>query len=56
MAEVIEEQATAVRAFKKMGFVRVATYRNFVNDQRGGLHNLLVLLYRMSSSSDDLNV
>jgi hypothetical protein len=28
-------------------FVRAATYRNFVNDQRGGLHNLLVLLYRI---------
>src|SRR3989339_240980 len=51
MAEVIEEQAAAVRAFEKMGFVRGATYRNFVNDQEGGLHNLLVLLYRMSSSS-----
>jgi len=49
MAEVIEEQAAAVRAFEKMGFARAATYRNFVNDQRGGLHNLMVLLYRMSS-------
>lgn len=55
MAEVIEEQAAAVRAFEKMGFVRAATYRNFVNDQKGGLHNLLVLLYRMSSSPDDLD-
>ena len=55
MAEVIEEQAAAVRAFEKMGFVRGATYRKFVNDQMGGLHNLLVLLYRMSSSSDDLD-
>jgi RimJ/RimL family protein N-acetyltransferase len=56
MAEVIEEQAAAVRAFEKMGFVRGATYHNFVNDQKGGMHNLLVLLYRMSSLSDDLNV
>jgi len=55
MAEVIEEQAAAVRAFEKMGFVRAATFRNFVNDQRGGLHNLLVLLYRMSPTSDDLD-
>ena len=52
MAEVVEEQAAAVRAFEKMGFVRAATYRHFVNDQGGGLHNLLVLLYRMSSSDD----
>jgi RimJ/RimL family protein N-acetyltransferase len=55
MAEVIEEQAGAARAFEKMGFVRAATYRNFVNDQRGRLHNLLVLLYRMSPSADDLD-
>ena len=55
MAEVIEEQAAAVRAFEKMGFVRAAMHRNFVNDQRGGLHNLLVLLYRMSPSPDDLD-
>ena len=55
MAEVIEEQSAAVRAFEKMGFVRAATYRNFVNDQKGGLHNLLVLLYRMSSTSDALD-
>jgi RimJ/RimL family protein N-acetyltransferase len=55
MAEVIEEQSAAVRAFEKMGFVRAATYRNFVNDQKGGLHNLVVLLYRMSATSDDLH-
>ena len=56
MAEVIEEQVAAVRAFEKMGFARAATYRNFVNDQKGGLHNLLVLLYRMSSSEEDPDV
>src|SRR5512143_3499949 len=55
MAEVIEEQAAAVRAFEKMGFVRAATYRNFVNDQKGGLHNLLVLLYRMSSTPEEID-
>jgi ribosomal protein S18 acetylase RimI-like enzyme len=56
MAEVIEEQAAAVRAFEKMGFVRAAKFENFVNDQKGGLHNLLVLLYPMSSPPDDLRV
>ncbi|MBE3075164.1 MAG: GNAT family N-acetyltransferase, partial [Actinobacteria bacterium] len=56
MAEVIEEQAAAVRAFEKMGFVSAATYRNFVNDQKGGIHNLVVLLYRMSSLTEDRNV
>ncbi|TFH30897.1 MAG: GNAT family N-acetyltransferase [Deltaproteobacteria bacterium] len=55
MAEVIEEQAAAVRAFEKMGFVRAATYPSFVNDQKGGIHNLVVLLYRMSSSRDGPN-
>jgi RimJ/RimL family protein N-acetyltransferase len=54
MAEIIEEQAAAVRAFEKLGFERVAVYRNFVNDQKGGLHNLVVLLYPMSPSADDM--
>ena len=53
MAEVIEEQSAAVHAFEKLGFARAAAHRNFVNDQKGGLHNLVVLLYRMSSSADD---
>jgi RimJ/RimL family protein N-acetyltransferase len=56
MAEVIEEQAAAAHALEKLGFIRAATYRNFVNDQEGRLHNLLVLLYRMSSSPDDVDV
>ena len=55
MAEVIEEQAAAVRAFEKMGFDRAAIYPSFVNDQKGGIHNLVVLLYRMSSPPDDPN-
>ena len=54
MAEVIEEQSAAVRAFEKMGFVRAATYRDFVIDQKGGIHNLVVLLYPMFTSPDDL--
>lgn len=49
MAEVIEEQAAALAAFEKMGFARAAVYRDFVNDQGGGLHNLVVLLYAMPS-------
>ena len=50
MAEAIEEQQPAIRAFEKMGFERVVLYRNFVNDQKGGLHNLVVLLYPMGGS------
>jgi RimJ/RimL family protein N-acetyltransferase len=55
MAEVIEEQAAAVRAFEKMGFDRAVTFRDFVNDQKGGIHNLVVLLYRMSAPADGSN-
>ncbi len=54
LAEVIEEQQTAIRAFEKLGFERVVLYRNYVNDQRGRLHNLVVLLYPMSLSDEDL--
>jgi RimJ/RimL family protein N-acetyltransferase len=50
MAEVIEEQAAALAAFEKLGFTRAAMYRDFVNDQRGSLHNLVVLLYAMPSA------
>jgi RimJ/RimL family protein N-acetyltransferase len=52
MAEVIEEQQAAIRAFEAMGFERAVVYRNFVNDQKGHLHNLVVLLYPMSSSEE----
>src|SRR5574341_57016 len=45
LAEVIEEQQGAVRAFEKMGFERAAVYRHYVNDQKGVLHNLVALLY-----------
>lgn len=54
MAEAIREQQPAIRAFEKMGFERVGNYRNYVNDQRGGLHNLVVLLYPMTYSDDEL--
>lgn len=53
LAEVIEKQQTAVRAFEKLGFERAVVYRNYVNDQHGRLHNLVVLLYPMSLSEDE---
>jgi len=53
LAEVIEEQQAAIRAFEKLGFERMVVYRNYVNDQRGRLHNLVVLLYPMSLSEDE---
>jgi len=50
LAEAIEEQQSAIRAFEKMGFERVGLYLNFVNDQKGRFHNLVVLLYSMGDS------
>lgn len=56
MAEVLEEQSAAVRAFEKLGFQRAAVYRNFANDQQGHMHNLVVLLYPMSAApADDMS-
>lgn len=55
MAEAIEEQQPAIRAFEKMGFERVGVYRNFVNDQKGALHNLVVLLYHMAYSEEEMS-
>jgi L-amino acid N-acyltransferase YncA len=54
LAEVIEEQQAAVRAFEKLGFERTVVLRNFVNDQRGKLHNLVVLLYPMLLADDEV--
>ena len=48
LAEVIEEQQAAVRALERMGFEKAAVYRKFVNDRRGGLHDLVVLLHPLS--------
>ena len=44
LAEVIEEQQAAVRALERMGFERAVVYRKFINDRKGDLHNLVVLL------------
>jgi len=54
MAEGTEEQQPAIRAFEKMGFERACVLRNFVNDQKGRLHNLVVLLYPMSYSETEM--
>jgi ribosomal protein S18 acetylase RimI-like enzyme len=54
-AEAIEEQEAAIGAFEKMGFDRMGVYPNFVNDQKGRLHNLVVLLYPMPYSEVEMN-
>lgn len=54
VAEAIEEQQAAIRAFEKMGFDRVAVFRNFVNDQKGRMHNLVVLVHPMPYSEVEM--
>ncbi|MGE5247344.1 MAG: N-acetyltransferase family protein [Verrucomicrobiota bacterium] len=54
LAEVIEEQQAAVRALERMGFERAVVYRNFVNDRKGHLHNLVVLLHPMSGLEEEI--
>jgi len=54
MAEVIEEQQSAVRALERMGFEKAVVYRNFVNDRKGHLHNLVVLLHPMSGLEKEI--
>ncbi|MBI5574973.1 MAG: GNAT family N-acetyltransferase [Deltaproteobacteria bacterium] len=53
LAEMTEEQQAAVRAFEKLGFERIAVLRKYVNDQKGNMHNLVVLLHSMSDEDDE---
>lgn len=55
VAEVIEEQQGAIRALEKLGFERAVVYRNYVNDQKQRLHNLVVLVYSMRQSEEEMN-
>ena len=54
LAEVIEEQQAAVRALERMGFEKAMVHRNFVNDRKGHLHNLVVLLHPMSGLEKEM--
>lgn len=54
VAEVIEEQQDAVRALERMGFEKSVIHRNYVNDRRGRLHNLVVLLHPMSGLEEEV--
>jgi RimJ/RimL family protein N-acetyltransferase len=49
LAEVIEKQQAAVRALERMGFEKAAVYPDFVNDRKGHVYNLVVLLHPMST-------
>ncbi|MGE5188988.1 MAG: N-acetyltransferase family protein [Gemmatimonadota bacterium] len=54
VAEVIEEQQDAIRALERMGFERAVVFRNYANDRRGHLHNLVVLLHPLAGSDEEI--
>ncbi len=54
LAEVVEEQSAAIRALERMGFERAVVYRNFVNDRKGHLHNLVVLLHPLAGLEEEI--
>lgn len=54
VAEVIEEQQAAVRALERMGFEKAVVHRKYVNDRKGRLHNLVVLLHTMSGLQQEM--
>ncbi len=54
LAEVIEEQQAAIHGFEKIGFEKVTILRRYVNDQKGRMHNLVVLLYPMTDTEEEL--
>lgn len=54
LVEVIEEQQAAVRALERMGFEKAGVYRNFINDRKGHLHDLVVLLHPMSGLEKEM--
>ena len=54
LTEVFEERQPAVHALERMGFEKAGVYRNFVNDRKGDLHNLVVLLHPMSGLEKEM--
>lgn len=52
VAEIIDDQEMAIKAFRSMGFEEVATYPNFVADWKGKTHGLVVLLYPLFDISE----
>ncbi len=52
MAEIIADQAVALRAFEKMGFQRVATLPALVKDVEGKPHDLAVLVYDIAAEAE----
>ncbi|RMG58127.1 MAG: GNAT family N-acetyltransferase [Deltaproteobacteria bacterium] len=52
VAEIIEDQKSAIAAFEKMGFEFKARYEDFVTDWKGKTHNLVVLVYPLFDVSE----
>lgn len=49
VAEVLVTQHTALRAFERLGFERAAVLPNYVKDQTGAVHDLVVLIYDLAA-------
>jgi len=52
LVEVMANQTVALRAFEKMGFERVATLPELVNDMAGKSHDLVVLIYDLAAEAE----
>ncbi|MEW6719370.1 MAG: GNAT family N-acetyltransferase [Thermodesulfobacteriota bacterium] len=53
VVEVIGKQQSAVRALERMGFEKKVVHAKFVNDRKGRLYDLAVLVYSLSEGGDD---
>lgn len=47
VAELMDNQTAAIAAFTRLGFGKEALLHNYVKDQAGGDHNLIVLIRRL---------
>lgn len=52
VVEIVEDQRSAIEAFKKMGFEKSAHFRKFVTDWSGKSRDLIVLLYSLEDVSE----
>lgn len=49
VVELMVTQHTALRAFERLGFERAAVLPNYVRDQTGAVHDLVVLIYDLAA-------
>ncbi len=55
MANMIEEQAGAQAAFRRLGFVREALLADYVEDQSGTTRDLVIMSYDVGGHSDQMD-